>query len=308
MLPRQARSSALTLPRPALGACLWFVAVCLCLLGRGVPADETTAPQGLLLKISSAATPRPSFLFGTIHSEDPRVIALPAPVQTAFAASPGFALEVVPDGPALIKAMVTMTYTDGRTLDQVLPPDLYASVATALAERGMSKEAFKDFKPWAIMTQLSTPPTETGEFLDMMLYRSALARHKMVKGLETMEEQLAIFENLSLPDQIGLLRETLAARDRFKVRLDELTLAYLRRDLAGLRALSEAYLRESDPRLADLFRETVVDSRNRRMTERMAPLLAEGGWFIAIGALHLAGESGVVARLRGLGYSVETLY
>ncbi|WP_242470985.1 TraB/GumN family protein [Thiocystis violacea] len=279
-----------------------------CLLIGRLVADASPTHQGLLFEIRAPGSSVTSYLFGTIHSEDPRVIDPPAPVRIAFEACPAFALEVVPDGPALIKAMMTMTYTDGRTLVDVLPPDVYADARVALAELGMSEEAYKDFKPWAIMTQLSTPPSKTGEFLDMRLYRSALGARKRILGLETMDEQLAIFDDLSTEDQISLLSETLASRERLPAMCDELTLAYQRRDLARLQALGESYLRETDPRLADLVRETVVDSRNRRMAERMVPLLDEGGWFIAVGALHLAGETGVVALLRGRGYSVSVVY
>ncbi|NEV63571.1 TraB/GumN family protein [Thiorhodococcus minor] len=266
------------------------------------------ADHGLLFEVRSDSSDTPSYLFGTIHSEDPRVTELPPQVEGAFDACPGFALEVVPDASAIIKAMMTMTYTDGRQLRDVLSLDLYAEVKKALAELGMGEEAFKDFKPWAVMTQLSTPPGKTGNFLDMRLYRGAVAEHKRIAGLETMEEQLAIFDRLEEADQIALLEETLEARGELPKMFEQLTLAYLQRDLARLQWLSDAYLEESEPRLAELFRTRVVDARNLRMASRMASLLDEGGWFIAIGALHLTGDTGVVGLLRDMGYSVDRLY
>ncbi len=233
---------------------------------------------------------------------------LPPPVGAAFDASTGLALEVIPDTSAIIKSMVTMTYTDGRTLREVLPPDLYPQTAAALVESGMSEEAFKDFKPWAVMTLLSTPPTKTGHFLDIMLYRTALDEHKPLRGLETMEEQLAVFDDMTEDDQIGLLRETLASRSQLSMMFEQLMTVYLERDLDRLADLSESYLKESDPRLAGLFQAAVIDARNRRMVERMRPLLDQGGWFIAIGALHLPGDSGIIALLRRLGYPVSIVY
>ncbi|MBK1721516.1 TraB/GumN family protein [Thiocystis violacea] len=284
------------------------ILVLLFLSVASVLAGEAPRERGLLFEVRSASSSAPSFLFGTMHSEDPRVTGLPATVQAAFDACPGLALEVVPDAPAIIKAMMTMTYTDGRTLEQVLPARLYQRVKEALEARGMGEEAFKDFKPWAVMTQLSIPPAETGEFLDLRLYRSAVAAGKGVKGLETMEEQLAIFDELAEADQVALLDETLAASALMPVLFRQLTEAYLQRDLLRLQALSDASLRESEPRLAALFRATIIDARNRRMAERMRPLLDEGGWFIAIGALHLAGDSGVLSLLRRSGYGVSVLY
>ena len=44
------------------------------------------------------------------------------------------------------------------------------------------------------------------------------------------------------------------------------------------------------------------------MMDRAAPLLAEGGAFIAVGALHLSGKGGLVERMRGAGYSVTKVW
>jgi hypothetical protein len=267
--------------------------------------QDTKSANGILYRVRSPAAPTPSYLLGTIHSEDPRVLSLPEPVRTAFEASPALALEVVPNSEAIIKSMVAMTYTDGRTLKEVLPPDLYQRAAEALGGLGMTPAAFQDFKPWAVVTLLSLPPAEKGEFLDLVLYRAALESRKEIKGLETMEEQLAVFDGLSEADQIALLRETLDARDRMPAMFEDLIRAYVAQDLDALMERSELYLQDGDPRLAALFREAAVDSRNRRMAERMQPLLDEGGWFVAVGALHLPGQEGVLRLLEERGYEVR---
>lgn len=268
-------------------------------------ARETATAQGVLYRVESAPAQAPSYLLGTVHSEDPRVLAVPESVRSVFDASPGFALEVVPNAEAIIKSMVTMTYSDGRTLKAVLPSDLYERTAEALEALGMTPNAFEDFKPWVVVTLLSLPPAEKGEFLDLALYRAAVEAQKTIRGLETMEEQLAIFDGLDELDQIALLRETLDARHQMPAMFEDLIRAYLAQDLDALMERSELHLRGSDPRLAALFRESAVDSRNRRMAERMRPLLDQGGWFIAVGALHLPGEQGLLRLLEAQGYSVR---
>jgi uncharacterized protein YbaP (TraB family) len=268
-------------------------------------AQDPEAPKGIFYVVRSASTPTPSYLLGTIHSEDPRVLDLPGPVRSAFDSSHSFAMEVVPDAEAIIKSMVTMTYTDGRTLKEVLPPDLYQRAAETLGELGMTPAAFQDFKPWAVVTLLSLPPSEKGEFLDLVLHKAAVEARKEIKGLETMEEQLAIFDDLSEADQIALLRETLDSRDQMPAMFEDLIQAYLAQDLDALVERSDRYLQDGDPRLSALFREAAVDSRNRRMAERLPPLLDQGGWFIAVGALHLPGEEGVLRLLERRGYQVQ---
>ncbi|SDX16030.1 TraB/GumN family protein [Thiocapsa roseopersicina] len=287
----------------AAGTCAWAE--------PSTTADRpagSAATRGILFEIHSPTGAPPSFLFGTIHSEDARVVELAAPVREAFDASPNVALEVVPDASAIIRAMVTMAYTDGRLLRDVLPADLYLETADALVGIGMPEEAFKDIKPWAVVTLLSSPPSETGEFLDMLLFRQAVADGKRVEGLETMTEQLAVFDALSETDQITLLRETLATRGQLPRMFEALIAAYVERDIDKLQHLSDQHLAESDPRLAAHFQEVVIDSRNHRMVERMVPLLAEGGWFIAIGALHLPGDQGVVALLRRHDHGVTVVF
>jgi uncharacterized protein YbaP (TraB family) len=41
------------------------------------------------------------------------------------------------------------------------------------------------------------------------------------------------------------------------------------------------------------------------MAARILPLLRDGGAFVAVGAAHLPGEEGVLARLESRGYTVS---
>ncbi len=52
------------------------------------------------------------------------------------------------------------------------------------------------------------------------------------------------------------------------------------------------------------FTHALLTGRNATMAERAAPLLDEGGAFIAVGALHLTGQDGLIERIRAMGYTV----
>ena len=127
-----------------------------------VLAAEATWERGLLFEVRSQARGS-SYLFGTIHSENERVMDLPPPVRSAFDGSSNFAMEVIPDAEAIRRSMVTMVYTDGRSLALVVGRERFREIVEAMKSRGMSEEAIKDFKPWAIVTILSLPPPKTGE-------------------------------------------------------------------------------------------------------------------------------------------------
>jgi uncharacterized protein YbaP (TraB family) len=271
------------------------------------PARAEGFTQGLLFEIAIEGV-TPSHLFATIHSEDPRVIQLPPPVQAAFDGAQAFVMEAIPDDSAALRSMSLMSYSDGRSLKQVLPASLYRETVKVMASRGLSEEAIRDFKPWALVALLSTPPSATGEFLDIRLYRAAQAQGKPTVGIETIEEQIALLDGLSEADQVALLRETLATYPELGEIFQRLVAAYVRRDLSALVQLSDMYARWGSPELAERFRRTAVDDRNRRMAERMRPQLAEGGRFIAVGALHLPGPRGLLQRLLDQGYTVRPVY
>jgi hypothetical protein len=270
-------------------------------------AAEAPLERGLLFEVRSERG-ESSYLFGTIHSENDRVMDLPPPVRSAFGGARIFVMEAIPDAEAVLRSMVTMVYTDGRSLAGVVGGDRYGEIVEAMKSRGMSEEAIKDFKPWAIVTILSVPPAETGEFLDMHLYKSALAAGKPVIGLETIDEQLAVFDGLSESDQVALLSDTLAVLDQLPEVHERLLDAYLQRDLAELSRLGEEYLGGGDSEVGERFKEAALDLRNARMTERMVPLIEKGGHFVAVGALHLPGDAGILARLRAIGFEVRPVY
>jgi uncharacterized protein YbaP (TraB family) len=280
-----------------LASLLWFPAL----------AAAATFAQGLLFEVRSEAN-ESNYLFGTIHSDDGRVLDLPRQVITALDGSRSFVMEVIPDADAILHSMLTMVYTDGRTLEGVVGRYRFRKVVKAIESRGMSEEAIKDFKPWAIVAILSLPPARTGDFLDLHLYKSALASGKPVIGLETIDEQLAVLDGLSESDQVELLNETLKALEQLPAVHERLLETYLKRDLDELMRLANEYLHAADSEVGERFKEAALDVRNKRMAERMVPLLRKGGHFVAIGALHLQGEGGILARLKASRFEVRRVY
>jgi uncharacterized protein YbaP (TraB family) len=59
---------------------------------------------------------------------------------------------------------------------------------------------------------------------------------------------------------------------------------------------------------AEAFLRRLIDDRNVQMVERMLPRLQRGSTFIAIGALHLPGEKGILQLLAEKGYTVSVVY
>jgi len=77
--------------------------------------------------------------------------------------------------------------------------------------------------------------------------------------------------------------------------------------LKGLFIQSNQYSFSKEPIYKDLMKRLLID-RNYIMTERMQDILDEGNAFIAIGAMHLPGEEGVLSLLGKQGYKIHSVY
>ena len=102
-----------------------------------------------------------------------------------------------------------------------------------------------------------------------------------------------------------LLDVSLAAVGDVDRTFETMKAAYLAGDLDRLHAMAEAQTAGADPALMALFEDRLIDARNRRMVERLAPHLARGGTFVAVGALHLSGEAGILNLLAKDGWQVR---
>jgi len=276
--------------------------------------------EGLLWRVEKAGAP-PSHLFGTIHITDERVTKLAPPVRAALKAANTVAVESVDalDRRKLANKLHAykglMYFQDGRTLSQHLGEERRAALAAALRALGGDIEAFGAMKPWVVATALAVPPCETARqaelpVVDQLVAERAEQAGRLVVSLETVAEQLSAFDAIPL----DLQAEYLIASVRLYPRIEDLfaTMAelYLQRRLASIEALSRVLGEQTGVSEAGYaaFNDHLIDRRNAVMAARAMPLIDEGGAFIAVGALHLIGDKGLVALLRQQGYAVTRVY
>jgi len=282
----------------------WFL-----LTNGGVFAEETLTQKGLLWQIDKSGLTS-SYLLGTIHSEDQRVIQLVSIVRPHFKKANSVSLELLMDIPTILKSGNAMFFKDEQSLDQLVDNTLYTQIVEAMRPYQMPPMMVKKLKPWAVVATLSAPPPKTGIFLDLLLYQEAQKLQIPVYGLEKVEEQLAVFDNLTLEQQIELLKDTIKHIDEMPKMFAELHELYLERNLTALMQFSLNYMREgsTNQTLIDSFYKGIVDDRNQKMVKRMEEYLQEGNAFIAVGALHLPGKKGILKLLEKQGYKVSTVY
>ena len=296
------------LMKPVIQRAYWLITLFLVIvMAPSLFADERQ--KGLLWQIDKPGL-TPSYLFGTIHSEDARVNRLPFEIRSRFERADSVSLEVQMDLTTMLKVAKAMFFKGEASLDQLISKELYDKTVKALLKYDMPTMVVNKLKPWAVVVTLSMPPTQTGEVLDLQLYRKAQQLKIPTYGLEKVEEQLQVFEDIPLTDQITLLRDTLKYIDKMPIIFDQLHELYLARDLTALMRFSITYMRNSSDNqaLMDAFYKRVVDDRNIRMVNRMEQRLQEGNAFIAVGALHLPGEKGLLKLLQNRGYQVSVVY
>jgi uncharacterized protein YbaP (TraB family) len=275
--------------------------------------DSPLFSKGLLWQVQTfgqQATAPFSYIFGTIHSEDPRVLQLPSQIQHALAQSKNFCMEFLPDMGNTAILTKSMVYTDGQNLQAVIGQPLFEQLLPLMSKRGIPAQAFMLFKPWAVYITLSMPQPKTGMFLDLLLYETAKRQGKSVCGLETVEEQVDVFAKTALDDQRLLLRQLVSNPQVTEEQVARMIPKYLERDLAGLVAMSaeQPLATDQEKQIAEAFLKRLVDERNLKMVERMVPKFSEGSTFIAVGALHLPGQQGILQLLANQGHTVLPVY
>lgn len=271
--------------------------------------EQITFNQGVFFQIQAKQEQtQPSYLFGTLHSEDPQALKLNPIILQAFNQADHFAMEVVPDSETLFKSMIGFSLPAGKQLQTMLDPELYHQVREATQPLGLSAQNLNQLKPWAIVTLLSVPPPVTGQYLDLVLYQKAFTQHKTIHGLESIDEQLAVFDQLSEQEQIALLQDVVQHRYAFSLIHQQLLAAYMRLDLQEIARLTSHYFRGNSQELNQHVTQITVQQRNLRMLERLIPLVNTGNAFIAVNALHLSGTEGLLHLLADQGYQIKRLY
>ena len=290
------------------------------------PATAAATPTARPLLWAVGRT-NPSYLFGTIHLPDARVVALGPAVERALTEIDTLVTEIPMDAALQMSIMGKVLLPNDQTLADVVGAPLAARLDRAI-EQTLPKDAppgsaamlsklLSRMKPWAAMTQLSLleflPDMMAGRKpLDAMLWERAQKAGKQVAALETIDEQLAVFDHFSIADQKRLLEMTLDSLDESRSKgkgrtpTQELIDAYLSGDLAILtRVMNESM--EGDRELTKRFTAVALDARNQVMATRIRQRLAEkpgARYFFAVGAAHYAGDDGVVALLRKAGLDV----
>lgn len=255
----------------------------------------------LLWKITGKDIQSPSYLYGTFHMLCPDDFNMPDTVQKAFHTTKQLYLEIDLDDPTMMtKMMKGIMMKDGHTLKEYISQKDFDSCSKIFkAKTGMSLSLVANYKPFMLSSMLypsmlgCQPIAFEKEFEKM-----AKADSMKIKGLETIEDQLGVFDDVPYKAQAKMLVKSLYELDKSKQQFTEMVALYKTKNVA---ALHDNVSGDTD--LSD-YENLLLDKRNKNWIPIIEAAAAKQPTFIAVGAGHLGGKKGVINLLRKQGYKV----
>lgn len=275
-------------------------------IAEGSQAPERTGPA--LWKVADEDTT--IYLFGTVHALPEGTDWFSGPVETALAGADEVVTEIPAaasqDPAAQQMVMEKAMLPQGKTLRDLLVDSDRASYEAALGTLGLPPAAFDPFEPWFAAMNLGVLPlmkdgysAESG--VEAMIEKLAPAGAKRA-GLETLAEQIDLFDTLPEESQIAFLMVTADNIDQIGPLMKLMIADWLEGDADGLADLMNQGL--TDPVLAN----ALLYARNERWAEWIDTRLDRPGTvFLAVGAGHLAGTRSVQDYLAEHGLTVTRL-
>jgi uncharacterized protein YbaP (TraB family) len=273
---------------------------------RNESSPSSDLESSLLWKIEGENLDQASYLFGTLHLISQEKFALRDEVAQAVDDAEQAVFELkLNDFSMLAKMQKALALPEEESLTAYLNEEEAEHLDTWLQESMSSNlEAFDHSKPLALYQAMFLKMLGEGTpaSYDMHLLGLALQDDMEIFGLETLEDQMEVFDGISMREQVEWLLEIVYEQDSLQAMWDDMISMYLSEDLQGIFDLSM----EESPEIAD-HQEAFLDQRNRNWIPVMEKMATEKSTFFAVGAAHLPGEEGVIQLLREAGYSITPI-
>ena len=250
-----------------------------------------------------------TYLLGSLHVLTAEWYPLNSTINKAFTDSKilieEVSLDEASDPSAMMAALMKAMLTDGKTLDQVIAPDLYAEVKRRAETTGLPLMAIQRMKPWLVAITLMAPTLQAAGFkpelgIDRHFYDRAVSSGMKLQALETIAYQLDRFDQMSLKLQEELLKSTIEDLDKEVAGVKDMAQAWGAGDVAAMEKMTLAGLKESP----ELYTRLLVERNNNWMPQVETCIKQNAGCFIVVGAAHLIGPDGLPAMLAKKGYRV----
>jgi uncharacterized protein len=262
----------------------------------------------LLWRVSGKNLSKPSYVFGTMHMICANDIELSDSLKSAIQKSDNVYLELdMDDMWQMMGAMMHMNMKGDTTLSDLLTPEDYKKVKNYFKDHNglIPFSMMERYKPLLVESMImeQAKPCDNMIVIEQLVMEEAKKSGKEIKGLETFDYQLAIFDKIPYKLQaqqlVQMVDEAKAGSGADEDEVKVLTDAYRKQELNKMDELTKA-----DPSIGE-FTDILLYDRNANWSKKLQELMPGNGLVIAVGAGHLPGVKGVLNLLRQAGYTVE---
>ncbi|MGI9402736.1 MAG: TraB/GumN family protein [Rhizobiaceae bacterium] len=282
-------------------------------------AEEFSNGEAILWKITREGS-EPSWLFGTMHSADKRILAMMDKIRPQFETASTVIIEntdtIEGKKPGANLALLKQyAFLDaGTTLDSLVADAELPLLKKELASRRMAWASARHMQPWLITASIGIPVCDLqakakgGAVLDTVIGKTAKDQGKTVIGLETAEEQFKAVSSIPFEFHVNALNETLKLSHLSSDLMETTKYLYLEGKPGWMLPLVRSFAPKTyTGKGYTEFQKLLLTNRNLLMAERAAEHLEKGNVFMAVGGLHLPGDEGLVELLRKAGYTLEPI-
>jgi len=247
------------------------------------------------------------YLAGSVHALPKGHAEFPEQLERAYQSADVIVLEVDLDDMNPLDAIKFInsngTLPENQSLADVVGAEPYARVSKLAASLNVPEIVISKLEPWSaalILTQYALTKTGFDPQLgiDMQITERARADGKSIEGLETVIDQLSVFDARSFEEQTRFLLDSADDVPQLNDDLQKLIDAWR---AGNLRALEKAFAEEraKSPELYD----ALLGARNRKWLPKIEALLEEEkDYLVVVGALHYVGNEGLLALLAADGH------
>lgn len=273
-------------------------------------AEAPVATKHFLWEVSSLTNR--IYLYGTIHAGRKDWFPLDAAIEDAFNDSAVLVVEAdITDEAAMQRATPAMLLAPPDTLRKHVDAADYARFVKLLPRYGLTEAQVAPFKPFMAVSMLVFGEWARNGYvpqygIDAYLIRKAKAELKPVLELEGVEAQMKLMQAMGEDESKKLFTGTVTALEDGLTsdQVNGMVRAWQTGDAASLLEIARKY-NDVVPGARE-FEERFIWSRHEAMAKKLQEYLDDSRdrHFVAVGALHLAGERGLVEMLRKRGYRV----
>lgn len=269
-------------------------------------ASNAQSANTLLYELSGNGLEKPSYIYGTIHLMCESDFAFSDQLNEKLGEAEQIVLELDMDDPSMMmKMQQNMAMKGGEQIKDLVSAEEYDKIKSYFQNSlGMPLDQMGMMKPFILSSLLY--PSMLGcpiKSYEMEFVQNAKANSKEVLGLETVEFQMGIFDDIPYADQAEMLVQMIDEMDIAKVEFAQLVEAYKKGNLDELSAVME----ESTFDMGEQAMEKLLNDRNEKWVPLIGEMAAQKSSIFAVGAGHLGGEEGILKLLAKAGYTITPI-